>query len=31
MPISELTVFQRSATENDINAAKKGLKEIKIQ
>ena len=31
MPISELTVFQRSATEKDINAAKKGLKKIKIQ
>ena len=31
MPISELTVFfHKSATENDINDAKKGLKEIKI-
>ena len=30
-PISELTVFHRSATENDFNEAKKGLKEIKIQ
>ena len=29
-PISELTVFHKSATENDINDAKKGLKEIKI-
>ena len=31
MPISELTVFHRSATENDINDAKKGFNEIKIQ
>ena len=30
-PISELTVFHRSATENDINDTKKGLKKIKIQ
>ena len=30
-PISEMIVFHRSATENDINDAKKGLKEIKIQ
>ena len=30
-PISELTVFHRFAKENDINNAKKGLKEIKIQ
>ena len=31
MPISELTIFHRSATENDINDAKQGLKEINIQ
>ena len=31
MVISELTVFHRSATENEINDAKKVLKEIKIQ
>ena len=31
MPVSELTVFHRSVKENDINNAKKGLKEIKIQ
>ena len=31
MLISELTVFHRSATENDINDAKNGLTEIKIQ
>ena len=31
MPISELTVFHRSVTENDVNDAKKRLKEIKIQ
>ena len=30
MPISELTVFHKSATENDVNDAKKGLKEIKV-
>ena len=30
-PISELIVFHRSVTENDIDDAKKGLKEIKIQ
>ena len=30
-PISELTVFHRSATENDINNAKRRLKGIKIQ
>ena len=30
-PISELTVFHRFATENDIIDAKKGVKEIKIQ
>ena len=30
-PISELTVVHRSAAENDINDAKKGLKETKIQ
>ena len=29
-PISELTVFHKSTTENDVNDAKKGLKEIKI-
>ena len=29
-PISELTVFHKSATENHNNDAKKGLKEIKI-
>ena len=29
-PISELTVFHKSATENDINDTKKGLNEIKI-
>ena len=30
-PISELTVFHGSATENDTNESKKGLNEIKIQ
>ena len=30
MPISKLTVLHKSAIENDINNAKKGLKEIKI-
>ena len=30
MPISKLTVLHKSAIENDINDAKKGLKEIKI-
>ena len=30
-PISELTFFHRSATENDINDVKKGYKGIKIQ
>ena len=30
IPISELTVFHRSATENDTNDAKEVLKEIKI-
>ena len=29
-PISELTVFHKSAAENDINDVKKGCKEIKI-
>ena len=29
-PISELTVFHRSATENDINDAKKGLRKPKF-
>ena len=29
-PISELAVFRKSATENDIKDAKKELKEIKI-
>ena len=30
-PISKVTAFHRSVTENDINDAKKGLDEIKIQ
>ena len=30
MPISELTVFHRSATKNDINDAKKGLRKSKF-
>ena len=29
-PISELTVFHGSTTENDTNESKKGLNEIKI-
>ena len=29
-PVSKLTVFNKSATENDINDEKKGLKKIKI-
>ena len=29
-PISELTVFHKSATENDINDAKKDLKKSKF-
>ena len=30
MPISEMTVFHKSATENDVNDAKKGLRKSKF-